>query len=521
MTARIKRFIVPTYAAFVGDVIGLPKLHQFRTEGNNLHQLGAELYQHGYYSCESPSIHRSRILSRLELWLDLEDRKPRIRSKEPETYQTLYSTFEKALANKDWSSAQACLYDLRRLNLTTADNLMFMQVRMLAEQERWRELYEHPDFDLLVKMRMPRAVRIALLKAFHRAKLMPLEAEESWEKAYTVFKEQRSQLGLLLTGRFEIADDAVVRVFGYQALFDGDSSTIKELLREATDSKTQRCLRQLEGMLTQAPKAPVSPTDIVSQVRAALLDNDYETASRIAVDINDPIFQTLLYIELAFYSADSLMIEKALSMYGSLSSTQYEALRASHNYVDRYVDFLEQLSSPNAPSLEENREILPWHESVWTTAEELERRNAWKAICELEARLRRLIESRYEAKHGEDWIHQVPTEWREAWTKARTKDERTFAHYEQTPSSLLDYSYLNDLLALINKEWSVFHDVFGSGKAAKRKLQSNIEAIVRVRNPLAHNRSVPSNELKRAEVYCTDILLQLKQSSNENVKAGE
>jgi len=30
--------------------------------------------------------------------------------------------------------------------------------------------------------------------------------------------------------------------------------------------------------------------------------------------------------------------------------------------------------------------------------------------------------------------------------------------------SLLDYSYLNDLLALINAEWSLFRDVFGSGK---------------------------------------------------------
>ena len=52
--------------------------------------------------------------------------------------------------------------------------------------------------------------------------------------------------------------------------------------------------------------------------------------------------------------------------------------------------------------------------------------------------------------------------------------------------------------------------MFGSGKAAKRQLQGKIEDIIRVRNPLAHNRVVPENELKRAEVYCTDVLMLLQ-----------
>jgi len=54
--------------------------------------------------------------------------------------------------------------------------------------------------------------------------------------------------------------------------------------------------------------------------------------------------------------------------------------------------------------------------------------------------------------------------------------------------------------------------VFGSGKQAKRELTGKIEAIVKVRNPLAHNRAVPENELKRTEAYCTDVLMLLQQA---------
>ena len=72
----------------------------------------------------------------------------------------------------------------------------------------------------------------------------------------------------------------------------------------------------------------------------------------------------------------------------------------------------------------------------------------------------------------------------------------------------------NDLKDIISREWQLFNDIFGNGKAAKRQLNEKIQAIVKVRNPLAHNRDVPKNELKRTEVFCTDILIQIQQAQN-------
>jgi hypothetical protein len=77
-------------------------------------------------------------------------------------------------------------------------------------------------------------------------------------------------------------------------------------------------------------------------------------------------------------------------------------------------------------------------------------------------------------------------------------------------SSLLDYTYLGDLVGLINKQWQLFADVLGAGKEAKSEFTRMTAAIIRVRNPLAHNRDVPLNELRRADVYCTDLLMLLR-----------
>lgn len=154
---------------------------------------------------------------------------------------------------------------------------------------------------------------------------------------------------------------------------------------------------------------------------------------------------------------------------------------------------------------------------VWSAEETAAREAAWNSICELEARLRRLIEGRYEEHYGEQWIERLDPQQRQIWAQARAKDERAFARYDRPAPSLLDYSYLNDLLALINTEWSLFHDTFGRGRTNKRQLQGKIEAIIKVRNPLAHNRAVPENELKRAEVYCADLLTQIQQAENKNI----
>lgn len=518
--ARASRFVVPSYAEFANES-RVPQLKRFDPDKNMLQQLGDRLYRVGYYNWQSPVKYREIILDRLELWLDLEAKQPSIRSKQISTYHNLHQAFQSALAVENWSEAEICLHEMQRLNLSTADNLMFLRIQLLAQQQEWCAIWEHSSFEIIARLRMPRAVRAAMLTAFYHTELLPLEQEGDWQTAFNVFKEERRRLGTLLTGRFGLIEGTVVRVFGYQALFDGDRDSIAQLKAEEIDPQTRKCLETLEKLLPLAPEPSEPPADPLVQARLALAKDDYETAIRISESIKDIAARTLLLTEIAFHSSDAVVIEKALRAYQELSSEQQKELRSNRRYVGSYLDFLRKSAAPppffkqTAPDVVTSSTQLCL-EPIWTPSEAAAREAAWNAICELEARLRRLIEARYQTRYGEDWMECVNQEMRQTWAEARAKDERTFARYGQPAPSLLDYSYLGDLLALINAEWALFQDVFGTGKTAKRQLQGKIEDIIRVRNPLAHNRAVPENELKRAEVYCTDVLMLLQKVSEDS-----
>jgi ATP-dependent helicase YprA (DUF1998 family) len=144
---------------------------------------------------------------------------------------------------------------------------------------------------------------------------------------------------------------------------------------------------------------------------------------------------------------------------------------------------------------------------AWPPEEDHLRQAVWQQIGLLELCLRHLVRSRYEAAHGETWPGQFfPPEKLAQLQATQSKEERQFA----SSHHLLDYTYLQDLLELVNIQWMLFQDLFGDGKKAKGQLTEKVQSIVKVRNPLAHNRAVPEDELKQVEVYCADVLAELQ-----------
>ena len=494
--SRIAPFIIPSYAEFSGNG-GLAQLVPFIPHKDKLNQLGQQLYTLGYYSWLSPATYRSTILDRLNIWLELEAKQPAIPLPEKHNYHDLYQIFEQALAASNWSKANKVLHEMQRLNLITAENLQFLRIQWLAQQQKWQEIWEHPDFATLAKLRMPRDVRAAMLTAFHHTMLLPLERTEEWETAFTVFQEARVHLGTLLVGRFGLAQAPVLRVFGYQALFDGDHTTISQLQADAPDAETRRCLNALEKLLPPIADDKPLVTDPLRQVLLELRAGNYDQAIALIKSIEDIVERVLLAIEVAYHSNDDDLAQEAWAIYQRLSPEQKDALTKDHRYVSLYLDFLRErnVAQPNA---------------IWSSEEAKARETALNGVFTVEYRLRRLIETRYAEKFGDDWELHIKPELREKWEVAKNKDEKTFAQYGMSQSSLLDYTYLGDLVGLINTQWSLFQDIFGAGKAAKREFTRKTEAIIRVRNPLAHNRTVPINELKRADVYCTDLLIELE-----------
>lgn len=172
-------------------------------------------------------------------------------------------------------------------------------------------------------------------------------------------------------------------------------------------------------------------------------------------------------------------------------------------------------------------EVLQALEIVTTSAQPNVQKTAQNSVQDLirktEKQLRTLIEQKYRQQFGESWIQHVEAKHSKiyaSWLRNLQRDKAAFQLYTNYSTAILDYSRLEDLAELVNAQWALFRDIFDFGydKRNKSVFTEKIRGITKVRNPLAHHRPVPENELLRAQVYCNDILLAIeraKQTEND------
>lgn len=354
--AQVSRFVVPTYAEFATSN-RLPQLKPFKKDGNRLQQLGAELYPAGYYSWRSPVKHFDIILRRLQMWMSLEEECPSFQVEQHPTYRSLHDIFDAALAAGNWQEAQQCLQEMQQLHLITADNVAFLQVQLLAQQQRWSDIWRRPDFTNVARMRMPRAVRAALLTAFHSSVLLPLEQQERWEAALDAFKQSRSALGLLLTGRFGLTQASVVQVYAYQAAVDKDRDSLAQLCGISAAKEVEVCIEQLQQLVGISQAMPdisliddtATGTSFLRQARLALTDLDYDTAIRFAREVTPLTERAVLLMHIAFHSSDVPVAEEALLSYWELLTEEQSRLEKQYGFLHLYLKYLLEITQYRSP----------------------------------------------------------------------------------------------------------------------------------------------------------------------------
>lgn len=356
--AQVSRFVVPTYAEFATNN-RLPQLRPFKKDGTSLQQLGAVLYPAGYYSWRSPVKHFDIILRQLDMWMNLAEACPSFQVEQYPTYRSLHDVFEAALAAGNWQEAEQCLQEMQQLHLITADNLAFLHVQMLAQQQRWLDIWRRPDFTNLACMRMPRAVRTALLTAFHYSVILPFEQQEQWEAAFDAFKQARSKLGLLLTGRFGLTQAPVIHVYAYQAAVEKDHGSLTQLSSVSANQAARVCIEQLRQILGvgSTPADVVlgdgsSTTSSISPLRLArmaLADLDYDSAIRFAEEMTQSAEKAVLLMQIAFHSSDIPVAEEALLSYWELPSEEQVRIEELYSFLSPCLKYLLEITN-SAPS---------------------------------------------------------------------------------------------------------------------------------------------------------------------------
>lgn len=373
---QVSRFVVPTYAEFATNN-RLPQLKLFKKDGNRLQQLGDVLYPAGYYSWLSPVGHFDIILRHLDMWMSLEGEYPPFQVEQHPTYRSLHDVFDAATSAGNWQEAKQCLQEMQQSHLITADNLAFLQVQLLAQQQRWLEIWRRPDFANLARIRMPRAVRSALLTAFHYSVILPFEQQEQWEEALDAFKQARSELGLLLTGRFGLTQAPVIQVYAYQAVVDKDRDSLAQLSSVNAAQVVQVCIDHLKGILSRSKTAVDVPSEVNSitssasplrQARLALADLDYDSAIRFVKEVAHPSEKALLLMQIAFHSSDVPVAEEALLTYWELPTEEQSRLEERYSFLRPYLQYLLEITNygpsgttlPVAPSSTLIQNWLDW-----------------------------------------------------------------------------------------------------------------------------------------------------------------
>ncbi len=152
----------------------------------------------------------------------------------------------------------------------------------------------------------------------------------------------------------------------------------------------------------------------------------------------------------------------------------------------------------------------------------------WPIWRDTEKTLRQWITTTMIDKYGERWVEQLEKAHPRFHKKhpktgepgifeqcriAQQKDERVFGN--RASQNLIDFTYPQDLFAIIFAEWNSFKDTFGRDKPY---WDQRAQLLSKIRNPLAHNRdeSLRAFERQIAEGYCNEILDTLRDDTDQS-----
>lgn len=339
---RIANFIVPSYARFYPNE-DLPTHSQFDPKQSSLSEVGSRLYPAGYFSLRSPRATFSKIFSALEIWSNLDEQRPTVVSTFKPRYREMLERFESYLASHNWREAQSCLQEIRHNNLTTTENLSFLEIYLLSKQSRWDNIWESANYENLAKMKVPRNVRAALLSSFYYCVLAQYEESAQLKEPLDKFKEYKPRLGLLLTGRFQINESSVLKVFCYLAVLEKDLESLSEIRRINVDDSVEELIRQLEPLIPFESDNQVVDQDFLSQAKIALAYSNYDRAFEVAELVQAMLPRTMLKMEIAFMSGDPRQAEDALLSFWNLSPSDQQNLIENDQRTTILVDYLSTL----------------------------------------------------------------------------------------------------------------------------------------------------------------------------------
>jgi hypothetical protein len=263
---------------------------------------------------------------------------------EPESARSgaaLVTESELALAAGDRTAARDAFAELRRRGLLGAENLRFLEIRLLAADRRWSELASAADLGDLARLRRPWLVTEDLLTALYEARIVAHEQADDVAGAITATAAIVEELPGLLAGRGPLRSADVLKLFALRHALPAvaDPVRVRELIDEPGLSPAER------RWLTTIAESLTAPTAVRQTAHDALLTGDLDGALALAQAEPPGRAQADVLIACADELQTLGSAEAALNALDALSDGDRSAL-LERKMVRSAVDRLRGLFSP-------------------------------------------------------------------------------------------------------------------------------------------------------------------------------
>ncbi|MET3653117.1 protein DpdD [Dyella japonica] len=129
-----------------------------------------------------------RVLQQWTLYSQLMDRRPRAPTYVPQTFEQLRAAFDRALSARNEQAARALLGALHERFGLSAENRLYLEIRLAAALERWGDIARHPLLPTLVHLTLPRETYGDVMEALYQVDVCPAESARELDELLEAFR---------------------------------------------------------------------------------------------------------------------------------------------------------------------------------------------------------------------------------------------------------------------------------------------------------------------------------------------
>lgn len=192
LESELMAFIGPTYAnfrlpedgAFKADLHALPKIRE----------LGWRCFVLWTESLEDDS----KLLRKWQMYWDLLDQQPALVARIPKSFDALRLDFDRALLTQDEVSARIAFTAMKDRYGISAENRLYLEIRLFAGLEQWHKIASHHLLPTLVNLNLPLETYGDILEGLYMAEIFQYEQTGILEAVIQEFKVSVVENSLVL-----------------------------------------------------------------------------------------------------------------------------------------------------------------------------------------------------------------------------------------------------------------------------------------------------------------------------------